>query len=372
MDRNDISIDGFYESSSECPSVKYQKISESKVLKRKKFNFVEQQFNAKQKNMLANAIEQYETCNIPENFVIEMSNGKIFLKQSDQTYFITEDNKILADMLVNNGPKLSTNEWPDAIDIADNILVLSSCWGGNFYHWLTWTVSRLHMLNEAGYKLNNFDKVIVNYAGFKFQNELLKMLDIPKYKIIGTISDGGFLKAKKIVTASIPDFTVTPEVITQSLRKFFLKNEYINENFPKKIYLSRNKSKARFVVNEEELITFLSNFDFVTIYAEDLTFAEQVKYFANADVIISQHGAGLTNIAFCKAKTKIIEIYNENIKDYVDLSFCQISDNLNLSHYFMFGEAEGNGPNANMHVDMDKLQEIFEIAELKTPDLAAP
>lgn len=190
-------------------------------------------------------------------------------------------------------------------------------------------------------------------------------MNIPRSKIIGTLEKGAVLKAKKIVTASLPEFLYTPEIVVKSLRNFFLKPEYLNNDMPKRIYLSRNKSKSRYVVNENELSEFLKSYDFTTIYAEDLTFSEQVQYFANADIILSQHGAGFTNLAFCKPESKIIEIYNEKMKASLDTAYWRISSDLSLKHYLMFGEPIGEGASANMHIDISKLKEIFKVAEIK-------
>lgn len=368
IDKTDICINGIYEHSQDCPCVKYIKAYDSKTIERTPPNYIKKQLTERQNQLVTSTIEQYRTNNIKEGFVTEIPNGIVFAKQSDQTHFITSDNKMLADMIDKNGPQLSVNSLPDIFCPCDNLLVLSSCWGGNFYHWLTWTVPRLQMILNAGYKLQDFDKILINYVGFKFQKELLDLLNIPRSKIIGTLEKGVVLKAKKIVTASLPEFLYTPEIVVKSLRNFFLKPEYLNNDMPKRIYLSRNKSKSRYVVNENELSEFLKSYDFTTIYAEDLTFSEQVQYFANADIILSQHGAGLTNLAFCKPETKVIEIYNEKMKASLDTAYWRISSDLNLKHYLMFGEPVGEGASANMHIDISRLKEIFEVAEIKSSE----
>jgi hypothetical protein len=47
---------------------------------------------------------------------------------------------------------------------------------------------------------------------------------------------------------------------------------------------------------------------FKSVYLELTPFEEQIKYFKNADLIIAAHGAALSNMFFCKEKTKIIEV----------------------------------------------------------------
>lgn len=365
IDKSDIFIDGIYEKSKDCSCLRYTKSYNAYTGYRKLPIFIKEQFTQNQINLLEQAIEKYQALNVKEGFVLDMSDAIVFVKQSEQTHFITPDNKLLADMLDKNAPMLNESNFSDILVPCDNLLVLSSCWGGNFYHWLTWTVPRLKMIFDAGYRIEDFDKILINFFGFKFQKEVLNLLKIPTSKIIGTLPRGTVLKPKRIVSSSLPEFIETPEIVTQSLREFFLKPEYMNSNKPKRIYLSRNKSNSRHVLNEDEVTKFLKDYDFTTIYAEDLTFAEQVEYFANADVIISQHGAGLTNIAFCHSEAKVIEIYNERIKSVFDASFWRISSNVGIEHYFMFGEPIGEGALADMKIDVSKLTEILQLAQIE-------
>ena len=47
-------------------------------------------------------------------------------------------------------------------------------------------------------------------------------------------------------------------------------------------------------------------------------FIDQVKIFNSAKLIVAMHGAGLTNLLFCKNKTKVIEI-TKNFVDYLNI-----------------------------------------------------
>ena len=48
------------------------------------------------------------------------------------------------------------------------------------------------------------------------------------------------------------------------------------------------------------------------VHWEDLalTLAEQILAFAGARVIMSPHGAGLANLVFCRADTRVVELFN--------------------------------------------------------------
>ncbi len=357
-------IKGEYERSADCPQLKYHKIYDADTINRTAPKYIEDFLTEKQKTLLGKAIAHNSVNNYNEGFVLEIPDGRAFIKQSDQTHIISQDGKILKDMLLDGCPAISVEKLPYEVRVANKMLVLTSCWGGNYYHWLTWVVPRICMIEKAGYKINDFDKIVINHTGSKFQLEFFQVLGIPNHKIIAASADGTLLRARTLVTASLPSHLHTPQIVTDSLREKLLNPEYIDDTMPKRLYISRNKSTSRFVLNEAEVMSYLLKYGFTIIYLEDFNVLEQVKIFANADVVISQHGAGLVNLTYCKQNTKVIEIYNEEMKDILDTGYFRIAHNVKLDHYFMFGEPVGTGTASNMTIDMEKLAKTIEMANI--------
>lgn len=79
-----------------------------------------------------------------------------------------------------------------------------------------------------------------------------------------------------------------------------------------RIYLSREKARRRRVSNEAKLWTWLSRHGFVRIFPEELTWAEQIKVFRRAKIVVAPHGAGLANIVFSQRGTRIVEFFNRS------------------------------------------------------------
>ena len=342
------------------PKCKYQMVYPAEIIEREPPKYVKEILTEKQKTLLSESFDKYKISTGREAFVMEIPNGRAYVRQSEQTYIITEEGDCVKDMLEQDNRTPNLAELPaEEIEIADKMLVLSSSYGGNFYHWMTWVIPRLHMIEKAGYKLEDFDKILINTVGFEFQRKLIKFLGIPSHKIIGTMPYGGVFKAKTLVTTSLPSFLQTPHFVTDSLREKFLKPELYSEDRPKIIYLSRNKG-TRKILNEHELFNYLKNMGFEIVYPEQMEVDEQVATFANADIVLGQHGAGLTNLCFCKPSTKVIEIFNEDLKGYIDSGYFRICSNVKLDHYVMFGEPVP-GPNIDMRVDIEKLEKTIEL-----------
>ncbi len=50
---------------------------------------------------------------------------------------------------------------------------------------------------------------------------------------------------------------------------------------------------------------------FRSVILEELTVVQQTDLMATASVVVAPHGAGLTNITFCKPVTMVVEIFAE-------------------------------------------------------------
>lgn len=88
-----------------------------------------------------------------------------------------------------------------------------------------------------------------------------------------------------------------------------------------KVYISRRRS-SRPVSGEDRLEEILSSNGFEILYAEDLSFEDQVSVFSNCDFIVAPHGAGLANSVFCPEGTVVVELFNS---DFVNRDFQQRS-----------------------------------------------
>lgn len=74
-----------------------------------------------------------------------------------------------------------------------------------------------------------------------------------------------------------------------------------NTGGKERIYVSRQKvqsSRSRKVANYDALVELLRDYGFTTYVLEELTFEEQVELFADADIVMGPHGAGLVNMLF--------------------------------------------------------------------------
>jgi hypothetical protein len=101
------------------------------------------------------------------------------------------------------------------------------------------------------------------------------------------------------------------------------------------LYITRSESGMRRIVNEEELLPGLRDIGFNIVNPSEIPLSEQIAHFRAAKVVLSAHGAGLTNILFCRPGTTLIEIFPEG--GVHGSAFLRIASHLDFDYYFVVG-----------------------------------
>lgn len=77
-------------------------------------------------------------------------------------------------------------------------------------------------------------------------------------------------------------------------------------------FLGRRNLRWRRLSNEMEIETALQARGFETVYTEDMTFAQQVTLFRNADAIVAPNGSSLLNLIFAPTELPIVVLAQHN------------------------------------------------------------
>jgi capsular polysaccharide biosynthesis protein len=102
---------------------------------------------------------------------------------------------------------------------------------------------------------------------------------------------------------------------------------------PARVLICRSPSNSRNLTNRAAMIEALKPLGFVAIQPDKLKFDEQALLFAQAEVIVCEFGAALSNAYFCPPQTKIVEIIAEGQHDPWSSHFCAM---LGLEHVVLF------------------------------------
>jgi capsular polysaccharide biosynthesis protein len=124
-----------------------------------------------------------------------------------------------------------------------------------------------------------------------------------------------------------------------------------------RIYISRGRAPKRRIVNEDEVLSILHRFGFETIYAEELSFAEQVQICSRARYIVSNHGAGLTNMLFMQEGASVLELRHE--ADCINNCYFTLSSALDFNYFYQTCGAQDRSADphvAHLVVDPEQLE----------------
>jgi capsular polysaccharide biosynthesis protein len=134
------------------------------------------------------------------------------------------------------------------------------------------------------------------------------------------------------------------------------------KTFRDRLYISRGRAPKRKISNEEEVQTVLREFGFQVIYAEDHSFEEQIAMAAQARHLVSNHGAGLTNMLFMPPGNNVLELRHET--DRVNNCYFVLASALNLNYYYQTCPPENPNEDphgADLRVDVEALRKNIEL-----------
>jgi capsular polysaccharide biosynthesis protein len=127
------------------------------------------------------------------------------------------------------------------------------------------------------------------------------------------------------------------------------------------IYISRSKATKRRISNEDQVTSLLSKKGFATVLMERMSFKEQCAVAQSANILISNHGAGLTNMLFMHSGATVMEIRHQD--DRHNNCYFTLASALELKYYYFLAEprkADDDPHIADLVIDINRFREELE------------
>ena len=255
-----------------------------------------------------------------------------------------------------------------------NGTVISLLTGGggnvNYSHWLFDVLPRLGIYETIS-SLAEINYFLFPNLEKKFQKETILALGLNYKKCLSSIKFRHISSNKIIVTDhpyclnndATQDINNIPLWISEWLKNKFSKFQIRDQKSPSKIYIDRSDSETdtknlRKILNETELLNLLEQNNFKKVKLSKIEFSKQVQLFYNADIVVGLHGAGFSNIVFCKPGTKIVEFKNsDQIKQYENLA---LKNKLNYKSIVCEPQNTlSKNQNAHISIPLHKINEII-------------
>jgi len=131
----------------------------------------------------------------------------------------------------------------------------------------------------------------------------------------------------------------------------------ISETNTERVLIRRTDATGRQILNYDEIEDTIKSYGFKSYELSNMSFLEQVKLFANAEIIMGPTGAGFINLIYA-SDPKVLLLYNEHTKP----TYIMISKSLGYQCGYLLCRQVGDPSypgGCDMLVDEDKLEKIF-------------
>lgn len=307
---------------------------------------------------------------IPAFYVRKIKNGKCF---TGNGLVLSPDNIPFNEYTVEENHPLRNKKrfkFNKPLKIKGTVALLSTDPNNiNFYHWMVESFPKFHLVEKSGFTADKY--IICNKM--PYQQQLLEKVGIKDEQVIW-FDENTLIQADELILPDIiNNFRAVelrgklcynakyiPPWIFEFYRGLILSD--IKETAKRKIFISREKAKYRNITNEPELFSLLKKQGFEKIHLEDLSIFEQAEVFYNAEFIISPHGAGLTNLMFCRPETKVIEIFSPT---YLCNNQQLIARSLGLDYAYVICNSDSAEDTdllrENIVIDLDKVRQSLKL-----------
>lgn len=182
-------------------------------------------------------------------------------------------------------------------------LVATDRFSNGYFHWVTETLARLWWVRN---QLPSCTLVLPTFADrFGYMRQSLELFPELGHRTVPSGERWRLAKAL-VVPATAPTGNYRPDLVREVGAAWRAK---VGAAEPyRKVYVSRSKATRRRIANEAVLLPRLQAAGWEIVHLEGLPFADQVRLLAETKELLSNHGAGLTNMLFMVPGTKVTEI----------------------------------------------------------------
>lgn len=265
------------------------------------------------------------------------------------------------------------------VKLPGRVAVITQNAAYNYCHFLHEVLGRLALLEMHAIE---YDYIVVPYHK-PFMQELLSLWGVDTNKIVYINDNYVSIQADELIVPSLvlntnvgfthAGFHPHPKTslyVKEKLSKAIDKLHLDASQFSKKVFISRKDAPKRKIINEDDVFAVFEPYGFVRYEMSKLSVLDQILIMQNADIIVGEHGAGLTNILFAKEKTLVFELFQELIDssdwwvaNLADLRYVPINtlgkDTTWAANWKIYGDKYSQAWAAQTVVDLDKIQEVI-------------
>jgi hypothetical protein len=237
---------------------------------------------------------------------------------------------------------------------SESLMVIDD-WSRGYFHWLADVLPRLITIRE---RLRDLVLILPEkYRELEYVQASLKPFTLGGVEYIAP-GEALFCRELIVPTQTAPSGHYNERLIRRvgELMSEFYASEQ-REISHDRVFISRSQAPKRRIRNEDEVSEVLRDYNFRIVHTESLSFAEQVRLAAGARYLVSNHGAGLTNMLFMNPDSNVLEL--RHLSDNINNCYFTMASALNLNYFYQSCEPANRGEDphtADLWVDPGALR----------------
>jgi capsular polysaccharide biosynthesis protein len=184
----------------------------------------------------------------------------------------------------------------------------------NYYHFLLNAFPRIDVLRRSG-ALAEADRILVSGAVTPWLRDALSLAKVPVDKLIGT-AQHPFVRCHTLIAPSLilDPFTIPKRAMD------WVRGEILPlvpwDGRRRRIIIDRTDASSRRIANLEALRPLLESQGIEIFRLSGMSLLDQASLFQQAELVIANHGAALTNIVFCRPGARIIQLIADGLTEH--------------------------------------------------------
>lgn len=236
-----------------------------------------------------------------------------------------------------------------------NIVLCHNAGWRNYFHWLTQAMWTMHL-----YAPHTTERdVFVFPSPLMNRQAMIELTGLPSDQI-HFLHKGATLRAQSVtaIDSCYGEYTFAPSPLLADFGQSILARTAAAQSGARHIFISRRDSPHRSMQNEAEVEEMLVARGFQSVTLSGLSLGQQAALFHGADTIVAAHGAGLSNVIFCRRGARVIELTPTS---YMNQCFLKIGQTLGLNwELYGFPAAKAAKQQLiNWRVDVDFLKQVL-------------
>jgi hypothetical protein len=270
-------------------------------------------------------LAQFHNANITtKELLLRSSSGAIVIESALSSMAVLEASGIL-DSIPLRRPSFH----------AGSYVLLGHPWSFGYYHWLFEALPRLAITEST--PLAEIP-LIVPARPARFQGESLALAGVPEARLRRPTGASWRVEQVYFPTLPAPSGNPSPRAVAW-LRNTFLGKGELQPRRYRRLYLTRSDATQRRLLNEKEVVTYLSGHGFEVYCSGQHSFAEQVSAFAGATCVVAPHGAAVSNMVFAAPGSVLVELFGPG---YINGCYWALANILRQEYGCIIGEGAGS------------------------------